>query len=186
MDEVDLDALLKEASEAMDDAEDFAQFLREKATIAIERFLVRSVMTATGKILSKSLTLNPFPILTQNYLPKMSIPVEKRDLGGDMQGWVITCRGADGGDLSLSDVSVRSENLICQVLGGDAIFFPMFGDEETDVASISSVAVEAVPREAPSGCVEESVLDEIREMLQQAQRHGCWKSGVGGVAQVSV
>jgi hypothetical protein len=41
MDEVDLDALLKEASEAMDDTDAFSQFLREKATVAIERFLVR-------------------------------------------------------------------------------------------------------------------------------------------------
>ncbi len=45
MDEVDLDALLKEASEAMDDAEDFSQFLREKATVAIERFLVGSELS---------------------------------------------------------------------------------------------------------------------------------------------
>jgi hypothetical protein len=40
MDEVDLDEFLKEASDAMDDPELLSQFVREKATIAIERFLV--------------------------------------------------------------------------------------------------------------------------------------------------
>ena len=49
--------------------------------------------------------------LYQDYLPKMSIPVEKRDLG---DGWVLTCRGEDGGDLTLSDVNIKRENLICQ------------------------------------------------------------------------
>jgi hypothetical protein len=40
MDEVDLDELLREASEALEDTEKLAGFIREKATIAIERFLV--------------------------------------------------------------------------------------------------------------------------------------------------
>jgi len=40
MDEVDVDAFLKEASEAIDDPESLSAFLREKATIAVERFLV--------------------------------------------------------------------------------------------------------------------------------------------------
>jgi len=42
MDEVDVDEFLKEAAAAIDDPDNLAQFLREKATIAIERFLVRS------------------------------------------------------------------------------------------------------------------------------------------------
>jgi hypothetical protein len=159
VDEVDFDQFLKEASDAMDDAEAISQFLREKATLAIERFL--------------------------NYLPKMSIPVEKRDLGGDMTGWMLTCRGEDGGDLTLSDVSIRRENLICQVMGGDSIFFPMFGDDDADAGSVGGSSVAgAAPGEAPSGCVEESVLDDIRDMLLQAQKHGCWKTGVGGLGQV--
>lgn len=117
----------------------------------------------------------------------MSIPVEKRDLGGDMKGWALTCRGEDGGDLTLSDVSIRRENLICQILGGDSIFFPMFGDDdaETTASVDGSVVGGTIPREAPSGCTEESVLDDIREMLLQAQRHGCWQAGAGGVGQVS-
>ena len=40
MDEVDLEEFLKEASDAIEDAEKLAEFIREKATIAIERFLV--------------------------------------------------------------------------------------------------------------------------------------------------
>lgn len=40
MDEVDLDQFLKEASDALDDSELLTQFIRDKATIAIERFLV--------------------------------------------------------------------------------------------------------------------------------------------------
>ena len=40
MDEVDIDEFLKEAAMAIDDAEKLSEFIREKATIAIERFLV--------------------------------------------------------------------------------------------------------------------------------------------------
>ena len=40
MDEVDLDEFLKEASKAIDDADNLSLFIQEKATTAIERFLV--------------------------------------------------------------------------------------------------------------------------------------------------
>ena len=40
VDEVDLDEFLKEASEAIDDAEKLSEFIKEKSTVAIERFLV--------------------------------------------------------------------------------------------------------------------------------------------------
>ena len=40
MDEVNVDEFLKEASNAIDDPEKLFQYIREKATIAIERFLV--------------------------------------------------------------------------------------------------------------------------------------------------
>jgi len=40
MDEVELDKFLKEASEAIDDADKLADFIRDKASSAIERFLV--------------------------------------------------------------------------------------------------------------------------------------------------
>lgn len=42
MDEVNLDEFLKEASDAIDDPDNLSKFIREKATIAIERFLVSS------------------------------------------------------------------------------------------------------------------------------------------------
>jgi hypothetical protein len=40
MDEVDLDEFLKEAADAIEDADKLSEFIREKAIIAIERFLV--------------------------------------------------------------------------------------------------------------------------------------------------
>lgn len=155
MDEVDLDEFLKEASSAMDDPDKLTQFIREKATVAVQRFL--------------------------DWLPRISIPVEKRDL---MEGWVLTCRGEDGGDLTLSDVSVKKENLVCQIMGGDALFFPMFGDDVDDDDVLSDEDIGDSPRNKVSSTViEESVLDHIREMLLQAQRFGCWQAGVGGVGQ---
>lgn len=153
MDEVDLDEFLKEASDAMDDPDKLTQFIREKATIAVQRFL--------------------------DWLPRISIPVEKRDL---MEGWVLTCRGEDGGDLTLSDVSVKKENLVCQIMGGDALFFPMFGDEG-DADILSDDVVDSPRNKVSSTVIEDSVLDHIREMLLQAQRFGCWEPGVGGVGQ---
>lgn len=154
MDEVDLDEFLKEASDAMDDPEKLTHFIREKATMAVQRFL--------------------------DWLPRISIPVEKRDL---MEGWVLTCRGEDGGDLTLSDVSVKKENLVCQIMGGDALFFPMFGDETDDDLLVDDGVVENSRQRVSSTVIEDSVLDHIREMLLQAQRYGCWESGVGGVGQ---
>jgi hypothetical protein len=154
MDEVDVDEFLKEGVEAMEDPEKLSQFIREKSTIAIERFL--------------------------NYLPKMSIPVEKRELG---EGWMLTCHGKDGGDLTLSDVKIRRKNLICQVIGGDSLFFPMFGDDDVDDASVS-VPDDINPLFSPSGCIEESILDHIRGILLEAQRQGCWQAGFGGVEKV--
>jgi hypothetical protein len=44
MDEVDLDEFVKEASDAIEDSEKLSQFVREKATICIERFLVRRII----------------------------------------------------------------------------------------------------------------------------------------------
>jgi len=40
MDEVNLDEFLREMSDAIDDPEKLSQYIREKATIAVERFLV--------------------------------------------------------------------------------------------------------------------------------------------------
>jgi hypothetical protein len=40
MDEVDIEAFLREASEAIEDSEKLARFIRDKSTTAVERFLV--------------------------------------------------------------------------------------------------------------------------------------------------
>jgi hypothetical protein len=112
----------------------------------------------------------------------MSIPIDKRDLG---DGWVLTCHGKDGGDLTLSDVNIKRENLVCQIMGGDSLFFPMFADDDAD--SVAGASSDAMPssNDAPNGHIEESILDNIRELLLNAQKHGCWKTGVGGVGKVS-
>ena len=78
VDDINVAEFVKEASIALEDEEMLREFIKEKATIAVERFL--------------------------DYLPKMSIPVEKRDLG---EGWTLTCRGADGGDLSLTELIIK-------------------------------------------------------------------------------
>ncbi len=78
MDEVNIDEFVKEASGALEDEALLREFIKEKATIAIERLL--------------------------DYIPKMSIPVEQRDLP---DGWTITCRASDGGHLTLKDLVIK-------------------------------------------------------------------------------
>ena len=108
VDEVDIDEFLREAAEAVDDQQKLNEFIREKSTVAIERFLVRLCKKDSAIYFLLNCT-DIVPL--QDYLPKMSIPVEKRDLA---DGWVLTCRGADGGDLTLTDLSIKRENLTCQ------------------------------------------------------------------------
>jgi hypothetical protein len=125
----------------------------------------------------------------KNYLPKMSIPVEKRELG---DGWVLSCHGRDGGGLTLTDVTIRRENLVCQIMGGDTLFFPMFTDNES-MYHDSNVDMYPAQTESMSSCntsircatiEEESILDHIKVLIQNAQRYGCWKIGFGGICQV--
>jgi hypothetical protein len=78
VDELNIDEFVKEASVALEDDALLRQFFKDKATIAIERFL--------------------------DYIPKLSIPVEKRDLP---DGWTITCRASDGGHLKLKDLVIK-------------------------------------------------------------------------------
>lgn len=210
MDEVNLDELLIEFSDAIDDADKLAHFIREKSTMAIEKFLV-SINLIDFLFFNirdknflpcfhRSLFVYFFKI-KKNYLPKMSIPVEKRDLG---DGWVLTCRGEDGGDLTLSDVNIKRENLVCQIMGGEVLY----NEDNEDVFSYGSSLMSAPATVAashhhqqqsgvasnptangdaaiPSVVVEESILDQVRELLLQAEQYGCWKTGIGGVVQVS-
>lgn len=113
----------------------------------------------------------------------MSIPVERRELGDG--GWVLTCRGESGGDLTLSDVIIKRENLSCQVLGGETMFFPMFGHDNSDAESLGSALSSSVAHDVKdTDVIETSILDHIRDLLEKAQSEGYWQVGVGGVQKV--
>lgn len=200
MDEVDVDTFLREAASSLDDPDKLSDFLRQKTTIGIERFLVSAFDPFSS--LQRTIICSPH-LAAQDYLPKMSIPVEKRDLA---DGWVLTCRGEDGGDLTLTDLVVKRENLVCQgmlcfenvitsrkqyvlspnlhciVLGGDSIFFPMLRSDGGD-AKVECKSTASVSKSGGDSVAESSILDHIREMILQAQKYGCWKIGVGGVSQ---
>lgn len=117
----------------------------------------------------------------------MSIPVEKRELS---DGWVLSCHGEDGGGLTLTDVTITRENLVCQIMGGVTLFFPMFAENEPENATrilVPKLDAEIMDIEKTNvELEEESVLDHIKLLITNAQQHGCWKVGVGGVCQVSI
>lgn len=122
----------------------------------------------------------------------MSIPVEKRELG---DGWILSCHGSDGGGLTLTDVTIRRENLVCQIMGGDTLFFPMFSDNNENLYHDTNAESFTVPTGSSSSCntntrcdavEEESILDHIKILILNAQTSGCWKIGFGGVCQVIV
>lgn len=111
----------------------------------------------------------------------MSIPVERRDLG---EGWVITCHGSKGGDLTLTDVTIKRENLVCQVLGGDTLFFPMFTDDATVPSGTPKGDDGHLAGHQSPGNEEESILEHIWQLIANAEQSGCWKIGFGGINQV--
>ena len=79
----------------------------------------------------------------------------------------------------MSDVNIRRDNLVCQVMGGDTLFFPAFYSEEENLAAgLSATRPIKGPHE------EESILDHIRVLIENAKLHGCWDDGVGGVCVV--
>jgi len=157
VDDINVDEFIKEASIALEDEGMLRDFIKEKATVAVERFL--------------------------DYLPKMSIPVEKRDLG---EGWALTCRGAGGGDLTLTELNLKRENLTCQVLGGDSLLFPAT-DNLNELGKTSGGTsgfgrlLQSMPPNTVKSIEETSVLSVIKEIILNAQRDGCWKAGRGGV-----
>jgi len=154
MDEFDFDIFLKEITDLIGHSEKTVAYITERSAILVERFL--------------------------DYLPRMSIPIERREL---QDGWVLTCLSKDGGDLRLSDLSVLRENLLLSVLGSDNVFHPLSG-EDNYIGS---------PRKKSSDSgsfyltddeeEEESVLDEVRELILSAQTHGAWIAGVGGLKE---
>lgn len=109
--------------------------------------------------------------------------MQRRDLAN---GFVLTCRNEDGGDLTLSDVQIKRDNLACRVLGNDVLSFPLMCDHEVETASVVSSLVSTAEVHHLDLVLEESILDQIREMLIRAQQIGCWRVGVGGVGQVSI
>ena len=74
MDEVNLDEFLRETSDAIDDPEKFSQYIREKATIAIERFLVSTVLEFAAELSLRHRNIlfqqNSYRPLTQLYFTR--------------------------------------------------------------------------------------------------------------------
>ena len=134
----------------------------------------------------------------------MSIPVRQRELS---DGWALTCRGEDGGDLTLSDVIVKKENLRCQVLGGELFLFPLlvegrqftsesysYGysnddnsfDERDDSSSSSSSVADSrnndnTDDDGNGQVAEAPILEHIRGLILQAQKYGCWQPDLNEV-----
>lgn len=151
MDEFDPDTLLRELSDSIGDSNKFIQYVKERTSLLIERFL--------------------------EYLPKMSIPIERRELEG---GWVLTCRGKQGGDLCLSDISMDRENVLCYVLGGDENVLQPLANT-LPLARLDSSC------DTGGDCDnDDSILDEVRELLVSAQEHNNWVVGVNGIKHVSI
>jgi len=154
LDAVELDKVLLESVDALVDKDRFFKFLREKSFAAIDRFL--------------------------DYLPKLSIPVDKRELPG---GWLLTCRGKGGGDLTLSEVNLSRENMVCKLIGSG------------NLLALDKCAVSGSPRESSKNPLSfdlietdskenvevVSVLDDIRALLLNAENHGYWGVDVGDV-----
>ena len=111
----------------------------------------------------------------------MSIPIERREL---QDGWVLTCRSKDGGDLRLSDLSVLRENLLLSVLGSGNVFQPLSG-QDVYIGSPKNSFPDSTSFDLSDGGEEkESVLHEVRELIESAQMHGAWNAGVGGLKEV--
>jgi hypothetical protein len=153
MDEFDFDEFLKDIMDIIGHSEKLVDYINEKGTILVERFL--------------------------DYLPRMAIPIYKLPL---QDGWVLTCRSKDGGDLRLSDVSVLRENLLLSVLGGDNVFLPLsgLGGKSNYIGSPQSEN-SFTSFDLSDDDEEESVLDEVRELILSAQSYGAWVAGTGGL-----
>ena len=151
MDEFDPDTLLRELSDSIGDSDKFIQYVKERTSLLIERFL--------------------------EYLPKMSIPIERRELEG---GWVVTCRGKQGGDLCLSDISMDRENVVCYVLGSDENVLQPLAN------TLPRAALDTSFDTADTDDSIDSILDEVRELLVSAQQHNNWVVGVNGIKHVSI
>ena len=114
----------------------------------------------------------------------MSIPIERREL---QDGWVLTCRSKDGGDLRLSDLSVLRENMLLSVFGSDNVFHPMSEPYKyADSPKKNSITLSVSSDLTDDTGGEESVLDEVRELILSARMHGAWTAGIGGLKMVRI
>jgi len=154
MDEFDFDIFLKEITDVIGDKDKSMAYFTERSVILVERFL--------------------------DYLPRMNFPIERVPL---QDGWVLTCRSKDGGDLRLSDLSVLRENLSLSVLGSDNVFLPLNGQDNYigSPTLVNNGSADSTDNEEE----EESIIDEVRELIQSAQSHGAWIAGVGGLKESS-
>lgn len=112
----------------------------------------------------------------------MSIPIERREL---QDGWVLTCRSKDGGDLRLSDLSVLRENMLLSVFGSDNVFHPL--SEPYKYAGSpknNSITLSDSSDLTDDTRGEETVIDEVRELILSATMHGAWTAGIGGLKMV--
>ena len=110
----------------------------------------------------------------------MSIPVERRDIS---DGWVITCRGKNGGDLTLSEVKVESKNLICRVMGSQNVLVSKEQNKAAIPANAESHITDKADKDVDLTMTEVSILNDIKELIVNAQQYGSWKPGRGGVDQ---
>ena len=79
--------------------------------------------------------------------------------------------------------SISGTYFFLLVAGGNTLF-PISGPEDHDCASDVSIGESTVEKADAAGKfqdVETSVLDHIRVLLLNAQHHGCWQEGFGGV-----
>ena len=189
MDELDFDLFFKEISDSIGDSEKLVAYITDRSAVMVERFLVRhrQCRFTVCIIIVYHFAFVAYSyfcvFLHKDYLPRMSIPIERRELP---DGWVLTCRSKEGGDLRLSDISVERENLLCQVVGSDNVFKPIRGKDNTIIStSLTNLPSTAVGNEwADNEDDEDSVLEQVRELILSAQKHGAWVAGVAGLREV--
>lgn len=121
-----------------------------------------------------------FHPICKEYLPKMHIPIEKRDIG---DGWILTCRGMNGKDLQLSMVKLKRDNLVCRILGSSNLLAPLelLTNDTSQSESAKSTEINGAVKVNNTNKIQVSILDNICELLLNAQRHECWEEGIGGV-----
>lgn len=146
IDQVNVEQELREICEALADNQRFPNYIQQKGEKFVNAFL--------------------------DFLPKLSIPIERREIG---EGWVITCRGRNGKDLTLSNISIQKDNLTCTLFGSQVFGFDEI-EKQSDASkpSLSSVMKESTLQGDEEGNIEVSILDHIAELIRNAESFGCW------------